>query len=64
MSKFVIMIDGELHTFTEYNDIPETFDHVIEFAPDYPEGPHTHEQHEEISKYNDMLQELMKREKG
>jgi hypothetical protein len=38
------------------------FDSMISFEPEYPEGPHTDEEHEEMGEMNDLLQELMKRE--
>ena len=61
--EFVILIDGELKTFDKYEDIPEVFDNVIKFLPYCPPGPHTEEQHQEISQWNDKFQELMKRER-
>lgn len=60
---FEILIDGKIQTFHDYRDIPETFDNVIKFMPNFSEGPHTHDQHEEMSHYTEMLQDLMKREK-
>jgi len=63
--EFVIMeINGELKTYTRYEDIPEKFLHVIKFIPneEYPE-PHTDEIHEEMAKWDDRLQELMTRER-
>jgi hypothetical protein len=63
LHKFVIMVNGELKTYTNYDDIPETFDHVIEFIPDVPEPPHTEEQHDDIDKWTFRLHELMEREK-
>jgi hypothetical protein len=62
MHKFVIMINGVLHTYTEYNDIPENFDHVIEFIPEISDGPHTDDEHDEISKWNERLQLLIAKE--
>ena len=62
MHKFVIMVDGELVTYTKYKDIPDNFDHVIEFVPEIPDGPHTHEQHEEIEQWNNRLQLLIQKE--
>ena len=59
---YIIKIDRELFTYDDFDDIPDTFDHLIKFAPKYPEPPHTDEQHEEMSTYNDKLQELMTRE--
>jgi hypothetical protein len=61
--KFVILNNGVLETYTKYEDIPESFDNIIQFLPEIPEGPHTHDQHDEIEQWNDKLKELMKREK-
>ena len=60
--EFVILVNGELITYTKYEDIPEIFDNVIRFVPEIPEPPHTHDQHEEIDSWNNKLKELMKRE--
>lgn len=60
--KFVILKDGVLETYNKYEDIPESFDNVIQFLPDIPDGPHTHEQHELIESWNNKLKELLKRE--
>ena len=60
--KFVLMINGELQIFERFEDIPEDFDHVIEFVPEIPDGPHTHEQHEEIEKWSQRLQNLIQKE--
>ena len=64
MSRFVILKKSELLTFEKYEDIPLDFDHLIEFCPDYPEGPHTHEQHEEMDSWNEKLQRLMEIERA
>ena len=61
--KFLILNNGILETYTKYEDIPESFDNVIQFLPEIPEGPHTHEEHYIIDQWNDKLKELMKREK-
>lgn len=61
---FVLIVDGELKTFTDYRDIPEDFDHVIKFIPDVPPGPHSHKQHEEMDKWTDLLQQLMAKERS
>ena len=61
--EFVILNNGILETYTKYEDIPESFDHVIKFLPQIPEPPHTEAQHEEIEQWNDKLQALMKRER-
>jgi len=60
--KFKILIEGNLQVFQDTNDIPEKFDNLIEFLPEYPPGPHTEEQHEEMEGFMDVFRELMERE--
>lgn len=60
--KFVIIVDGVVKTYTNYNDIPNRIDHVIEFLPEVPLGPHTDEQHVEIESWSQRLDELIRRE--
>jgi hypothetical protein len=62
--EFIIKKEGELITYTEYDDIPNTFDHVIKFNPDWPEPPHTQEDHDLMEVFNDKLQVLMEIEKN
>jgi len=62
--EFIIMINGELITFTEYDDIPDQFEHVIKFTPTPIPGPHTHEEHEDLDSWNDKLQRLMEIERN
>ena len=62
MAEYVIMVNGKLNTYENYEDIPKQFDHVIKFLPDVIPEPHTEEEHKEIETYNDKLQGLMKRE--
>jgi len=59
---FQILIDGEIKTYHNFNEIPDKFDNVISFCPIIPDGPHTKEEHDEINNWNDKLKELMKRE--
>ena len=61
--KFVILRNGKLETYNDFEKIPKSFDNVISFEPDVPREPHTEEQHEEIGKWPERLAELMKREK-
>jgi hypothetical protein len=57
--RFVIMISGQLHEYSRYEDIPAVFDHVIEFCPEIPPGPHTQEQHDEIDSWVPKFERLM-----
>ena len=60
--EFVLLVNGELKTYTNYDDIPEIFDNVIKFIPEITDGPHTQEEHEETEKWNERLQKLMEKE--
>ena len=60
MHRFVVMRNGELETYHDYDHIPLDFDHVIEFIPELPPGPHTDAQHEEIDLWDQKLQQLMR----
>jgi hypothetical protein len=53
------MKDDQLSEYTEYEQIPDWFDHVIEFAPEIPMGPHTDQQHEEIDQWQVKFERLM-----
>ena len=57
--RFVIMRGNRLAEFDRYEDIPDDFDHVIEFLPEIPPGPHTDQQHEEIDQWHDRFLRLM-----
>lgn len=57
--RFVVMINGVLHTYDQYEQIPSEFDHVIEFRPEIPPGPHTDAQHEEIEAWLPRFHKLM-----
>ena len=56
--RFVIMQDDKLYEYTEYEQIPSEFDHVIEFAPEIPPGPHTDQVHEEIDQWQTKFERL------
>lgn len=62
MHKFVLLVNGQLQTYTSWESLPDDFDHVIEFIPDIPDPPHTSEQHEEIDQWHYRLQSLVDKE--
>lgn len=57
--RFVVMINGALHTYDQYESIPDEFDHVIDFSPEIPPGPHSEQQHQEIESWVPRFQRLM-----
>jgi len=62
--EFVLLVNGELKTYINYGDIPETFDNVIKFIPEIPNEPHSQDEHDEIEKWNERLQLLMEKERA
>ena len=60
--EFVIRIGSAIITYKTFDEIPLEFDNLKSFKPDAPEPPHTEEDHKEMEKYNEKLQELMRRE--
>ena len=64
IGEFVIKRNKKLERYNKFDDIPNSFEHLISFKPDYPEPPHTEEQHKEMDTYQDKLQELLNRASG
>ena len=64
IGEFVIKRNKKLERYNKFDDIPNSFEHLISFKPDYPQPPHTEEQHEEISTYQSKLKELLSRASG
>lgn len=62
MHKFVILNKGILETYTNFDDIPEEFDNLIEYIPYIIPPPHTEEEHKINAQWEGKLKELMKRE--
>jgi hypothetical protein len=62
--KFKVLIGNEVKKYTNYDDIPPQIDEVIQCQFDYPEPPHTDEQHEEMETYIPKMNELLERSKN
>lgn len=60
--EFIVLNNGSLHTYNNFDDIPEKFDNLIKFLPEIPQAPHTHDQHDEMAKWHKKLKELLMRE--
>ena len=52
--------------FTDLRDIPEDFefDHVVKFRGDYPEPPHTVQDHERIAYLETVFKQFMEKERA
>ena len=61
IGEFVIKRNGKLERYNKFDNIPNSFEHLISFKPDYPPEPHTEEQHNQMSKFDNYLKELMTR---
>ena len=61
--EFIIKRKGNLETYSNFDDIPLDFEHVIKFLPEIPEGPHTEDEHNEIEIWNNKLQQLLEIER-
>ena len=64
IGEFVIKRNKKLERYDKFDDIPNSFEHLISFKPDYPPEPHTEEQHNQMSKFDNYLKELMTRASG
>jgi len=64
IGEFVIKRNGKLERYNKFVDIPSSFEHLISFKPDYPPEPHTEEQHNQMSKFDNYLKELIARASG
>jgi len=62
--EFVIIRNGNIETYTDYDAIPLDFEHVLKFLPEIPEPPHTEEQHDEIEQWPARLEKLMEIERA
>ena len=62
--EFVIIRNGNIETYADYDAIPLDFEHVIKFLPEIPEPPHTEEQHDEIEQWPARLEKLMEIERA
>ena len=59
---FKILMGNELHTYTNYEEIPKTFTNLISFKLNYSSEPHTEEEHVIINEKANLIHELMARE--
>lgn len=62
--EFIILRNGILEKYEDYDLIPLDFDHVISFKPSVPEPPHSKDEHELIHTWNEKLQRLIQIEKN
>lgn len=53
--------DGTLRHGTRWDDLPAEMDRLVAFVPDYPEPPHTPEDHALMAGFDAKLKEALAR---
>ena len=61
IGEYTVKIGDKIFEYTNVNDIPEKFDHLIKFVPTSPPGPHSEEEHELIDSFMIKFKEIQKR---
>jgi len=61
--QFIVKVGTSLLEFSDYNDIPNEFDHLIKFVLFEPPEPHTQADHDFINTFTDKFNEVFKRGK-
>jgi hypothetical protein len=59
--EYIVKIGTSLLEFSDTNDIPDEFDHLIKFLPEIPPEPHTQEDHDYINSFVSKMREIEKR---
>ena len=61
IGEYTVKIGNKLFDYTNVNDIPKEFDHLIKFLPTLPPEPHTPEEHDLIDSFMPKMREIQKR---
>ncbi len=61
IGEYTVKIGKKLFNYTNVNDIPEEFDHLIKFLPTLPSEPHTQADHDLIDSFMPKMREIQKR---
>ena len=61
--KYKVVTGGVEYAYTNWNDIPAVFDHLIQFIPDIPPAPHTDKEHEMIDSIPEIFKQFMRKER-
>ena len=61
IGEYTVKIGKKLFDYTNVDDIPEEFDHLIKFLPTLPPEPHTPEEHDFIDSFMPKMREIQKR---
>ena len=61
IGEYTVKIGNKLFDYTNVDDIPKEFDHLIKFLPTLPPEPHTPEEHDLIDSFVPKMREIQKR---
>ena len=61
IGEYTVKIGKKLFNYTNVNDIPEEFDHLIKFLPTLPPEPHSQEDHDYINTFPNKFREIFKK---
>lgn len=61
--RYAVRVGNEVRRFTHWDDIPESFDNLIEWIPDIPPEPHTQAEHEWIEGLPDKFRKALAKER-
>ena len=61
IGEYTVKIGDKIFEYTNVNDIPKKFDHLIKFVPTSPPEPDSEEEHELIDSFMDKFREIQKR---
>ena len=60
--EYIVLVNGKVETYTNWEDIPSSFENIIKFNPTAPKQPHSKEDHEYMNTFKDKLYEFMEKE--
>ena len=60
--EYIIFVNGRVETYTNWEDIPSSFENIIKFNPTPPPSPHSEEDHEYIETFENKLHYFMGKE--
>ena len=61
IGEYIVKIGNKLFDYTNVDDIPKEFDHLIKFLPTLPSEPHTQADHDYINSFVPKMREIEKR---
>ena len=61
IGEYTVKIGDKIFEYTNLDDIPEKFDHLIKFMPTEPPEPHSQEDHDYINTFPNKFKEIFKK---